>query len=31
LTGVSAEDIPRHMTKAFDALGDVQALLDIQF
>ena len=31
LAGIICEDIPRYMTKAFDALGDVQALLNIQF
>jgi hypothetical protein len=31
LTGIIAEHIPRYMTKAFYALGDVQALLDVQF
>jgi putative nucleotidyltransferase with HDIG domain len=31
LAGLSSEDIPRYMTKAFFALGDLQALLNIQF
>ena len=31
LAGIVSEDIPRYMTKAFDALGDLQALLDMPF
>jgi len=31
LTGTISEDIPRYMTKAFYALSDLQALLNIQF
>ena len=31
LAGIISEDIPRYMTKAFYALGDLQALLNIQF
>ena len=31
LTGITPEDIPRHMAKAFCALGDVQALLNMKF
>jgi hypothetical protein len=31
LVGLNSEDIPRYMAKAFDALGDVQALLNTQF
>ena len=31
ILGIISEDIPRFMTKAFYALGDVQAVLDIQF
>jgi putative nucleotidyltransferase with HDIG domain len=31
LAGIISEDIPRYMTKAFYALGALQALLNIQF